>query len=270
MNGIGIGTGTSTTTNWFLIAAVVFFIFFIILLVIWMFLSSGTASTIVIILAILFLFIAVGLFIYFWFFLQNNTNNNNNNNNNNNTPSGSTGTNGVKFGDIIQLRSNVYNQYISPCGTTLGNCGLTVSLRSDESFSQNNGEAVGLRKWKIAGGTMGTQVTYQSQISLLSVINSGNIPMAVCNVSENVEVTNNGASGTDQWIIFNFGTSTGNVNYGDLINLQNTTWIIDPNIKTYLGVCPAAQCGNDKSGTGCGLLVVPTQSQDPWIIVQAI
>ena len=258
----------STFDNWFVIVAVILLVIFIILLIIWFFMASGTASVIVIILAIIFLILAIALFAYFWFFAMNVPS----------TPppsgSGTGGTgpsvNFIRFGDTVQLRSVEHNQFASPCGTLNGGCGEQVSLRSDASFNSNGGSAAGLRSWLISGGASGTNITYGSTIKLLSLTlppgcdNCQNVPMAICiNVNVQipaVQVTNNFFTGSDSWVILKDSTSSNTTNfvqYTDIVNLQNSTFVDDENLATYLAVCimDAENCPNDASGVGCGQLL---------------
>jgi len=204
-------------------------------------------------LSVLLLFIGVGLLIYYFFFIRVSPPASNPSP----SPSGNTGP--IKSNDTLKLFNIGSNQFVSPCGGPSICNGSPLSLRTDSSYNSLNGDAVGLRNFKITGPNpeikFGDIIKLQSVTTSPVCINCNGSFMYLCDFLHAyiaTDITNN----SDEWIIHDPGnpTSTAILNYGQSFNLINN----GPS-NPLLAVC--SQQGCNELVPGCGPEVTSSENQ---------
>ena len=266
-----------------IIFAAIFIFISVILIFILIFLdpvtTSSTAYTILLVALVLFLILGIGFFIYAWAFgsttlplgslvpsnppeppgptgFTGPTG-----------PTGPTGTTNVLYGDVLWLKNNFMNQYASPCGSLPSNFDpcfqdSPVTMRSDQSYQQFNGDVNGLRNFQIIGARnepFDAAVKYSDQIILISRTTPDGCnsctgkPLMVCTpntTSLNIaHASNNFIENANIWSItdpLNPG-STNIIKYGDNFKLINLNF--ESPISGQLAV------DSNASPAGCGPLL---------------
>ena len=232
------------SNNWIWIVVGILVLVIIILIILWFIYDSIWA----IIIAVLLFIILIALGVT-WYFMSSN----------------STNSIAVKYGDILLLKNNANisgGTFADPCGgsncSTITNA-FMVTLRTDQSYTQSNGQQNKLRQWTITPTDLtkiGMEVSYDDVIQLTSVaINpvgtNPEFPLAVCTSSSDSNCGNlvivgaNANQSSINWTIKRNADNlfSSHVFYGDAINLINT----NVNTNNFLNYCTTAT-----TGPGCG------------------